>query len=92
MRFNLCPRCHVAWTLINGYSHFKCFDCKICYFPYYEYFELMDIIHVNDQLSWDLLNNRCNYINNVYNEGILYLPLLPFNITINRLKKLILFS
>jgi hypothetical protein len=99
MNYNQCPRCQGNWIKRNNDKDKEyCQNCPLIkrnryghngiYFSY----SILDFLEYGDRLYWFLIpvDNECSYFNNKHNA--IYLPFLPFDITPQTFKTLLVFS
>ncbi len=95
--FSECPRCNGKWIKDSKYESavsMDCSDCKMIWLPEenvcWYYFSTDDTTY----LLWDLDINVCHYISGPVSTDKIetVLPMLPFDISSDKLKLYILFS
>jgi hypothetical protein len=91
-----CPRCHNSW-IDNHHTYEINLYCKNCELNYYfsfrpNYYHFMRF-KINDELylQWNFLQNAC-YVFTKKLDNNIKLPMLPYNITAEKLKLYMLFS
>lgn len=88
-----CPRCNGPWTLKDGLGYI---DCRKCNLSFHErsgdHLYILNIINVGDELDFHFHDNECIYNASDRTLSRVILPLLPVDISAERLKTLLLFS
>lgn len=100
MKFESCPRCNGNWesTFVSykeeKFPFYRCNSCNIHYFDNREEVALRGILKPQTNLVWYCNENYCRYgsMEDVVNDSTLRLPWLPFTISKDRLKLILLFS
>lgn len=90
LKFKVCPRCHNDWPCID-ISIIQCLNCHMCYHHKYGHLFISNFLVSNDQLSF--FDRYCHYSTflNFLDGKMVNLPLLPYNITPEKLKLYLLF-
>ena len=104
--FETCPRCHRSWDtnyrlacprcqdkfVHMSYDLYECIGCRAKYDAVSECFVLQDVLEDYDTLSF--FKNRCEYgtLDDYAHEKELSLPLLPYDITPEKLKLYLFYS
>lgn len=98
MKFPNCPWCFKKWVLNKvyekTYTH-DCVSCNVRYIPEDELLTKRDFLgRPNYHLGWDFLDNTCFYgsLEEKVSGGGVELPLLPLDISPEKLKLYLLFS
>lgn len=88
---NQCHRCQGKLLSDNNeYQNYRCLDCGFVSWRDGT-FSIWHLIKKNDRLYWYLNQHQdCFFVDGNHKE--VYLPILPFNISIERLKALLVFS
>lgn len=85
-----CPRCQGEWKKCNAFAKQECINCHLRQLPD-NGFCLHSFLELGDRLYWfSSFRDDCLYFNALHNN--IKLPLLPFNITSQTLKTLLIFS
>ena len=87
-----CPFCNNDWNRDVSVNFLRCYKCDVYYWDN-DLLSICNFICKKDELCWDFKNNNCDYSNKggTFRNRI-KLPLLPINITPQKLKLYILFS
>lgn len=100
MKFESCPRCNGNWESANinindeKIPFHRCITCDINYYDNREEIALRGYLKPSYNLVWFYNEKCCRYgsLEDVMYDKVLLLPWLPFSITRDRLKLLLLFS
>ena len=92
-----CPICSADWTIsIFTKNVYLCDKCKIMYYSYHNILTISDVFGKRDhELHWYFKSNHCRYFEYIGDNlmrKMTILPLLPLNITYERLKLYVNFA
>ena len=95
MNYQVCPRCHQVWhQFIN--KLLSCDKCQVDYLSSIclERLSISNFLQLDDQLFFDFLLGYCEYVVYVKNEisQNIKLPMLPIDISADKLKLYLTFS
>lgn len=93
-----CPRCQAEWSTHMEDFHFRCQVCRTGFYydaPSHWVVSYNGLLTEKDELSFKMPDNHCIYYRKDkharYIDSVV-LPLLPLDITVERLKRLLMLS
>jgi len=92
--FDVCPRCNNAWSIkLEDNTLIECEVCDIFYLKYSHLLSWRPFSNSQFRFIWDCKKLECRFtIGEPGNWKSIYLPYLPFNVSVDKIRLYLTFT